>query len=433
MNGPIPSKIGVHVVIGARNGFGAFLQRIANAGKPLALVKCVDDFGAAGEAKQIFGNKVLTVGRINESPNGQYDLQAIEPVNPDGSRREPEQAARWYYSLVADKWKLNKQRIDVWETFNEYSANWDWQSEFYLALMDLVEVDGFKLALYACSTGNPHNVASVMQLLPALKAAKLRGHYLSLHEYGGVGNDAITLKGSEPYHALRYRQLYESILIPNEADPPLVITECGQNGGAVFPGQQVFMDDVQWYDDELRRDPYVVGAALFTLGSWAGANYQKVLPVLADYLASDLPTPRPREPLSEPYVYGKPPIMDRPPVTPPMPHGLRGAPRVQYPRVYLLLPNEPATPDGNLRASKWLQAVLNSGIVSRYRLTLGFSPDDAGIGDLDSRHVLAINPTTWPNSLDNFFTTNYPGVTFRAIQVSSPEELLRVLASVGNL
>ncbi len=273
--------------------------------------------------------------------------------------------------------------------------------------MNLAEADGFKLALYACSTGNPHNVATVMQMLPALRAAKRRGHYLALHEYGGVGTETITLRGTEPYHALRYRQLYESILIPNEANPPLLITECAQNGGAVFPDQKVFLKDFEWYDTELRRDPYVVGASICTLGNWAGANIQAALSALADYLTSGLSVPPARQPLSEPYVYGKPPILEHPVTPPPPPASQRGAPRLQYQRIYLLLPNEPTTAEGNVRASKWLQTVVNSGIMSRFRLTVGFSPDDAGVGDLAQRHVVAINPDTWPRLAHRFYTAYY--------------------------
>ena len=73
----------------------------------------------------------------------------------------------------------------------------------------------------------------------------------------------------------------------------------------------------------------------------------------------------------------------------------RGAPRLQYKRTYLLLPNEPATPDGNARLEKWIQAVVASGVLARYCWTLGTSADDAGIGDLDRRQVIAINPETW--------------------------------------
>jgi hypothetical protein len=50
------SKIGVHVVLGPRTGYGDFLKKIANAGQTLAVVKCVDDFGAAKEAKDLMSN-----------------------------------------------------------------------------------------------------------------------------------------------------------------------------------------------------------------------------------------------------------------------------------------------------------------------------------------------------------------------------------------
>ena len=425
------SKIGVHIVMGARTGYGAFLQRIAIAGRAPALIKCVDDFGGAEEAKTLFGSKVITVGRVNNGPGGK-DLQALEPYKPDGSPLDPKEAAKYYYGLVVKTWTLNRKRIDVWETFNEYSAHWDWQGNFYMALMDLAEADGFKLALYACSTGNPNNVATVMQMLPVLRAAKKRGHYLALHEYGNVGTNIITLKGTEPYHALRYRQLYESILIPNEADPPLLITECGQNGGSTFPGLTVFMNDIEWYDSELCRDPYVLGAALFTLGNWAGANFKSALPTLADYIASGQPAPRPHEPLAPPYVFGKPPILEKPPVTPPPAGKPRGTPRLQYNRVYFLLPNEPPTLDGNLRASRWVQALTNSGILTRYRLTLGFSADDAAVGDLDQRHVVAINPETWPGSLADFYAQNYPGINFKPIRAASPEDLQKILVNLSG-
>ena len=419
------SKIGVHVVMGPRNGYGAFLRAIADAGRRLAIVKCVDALEPAREAKSLLPD-TLTVGRINTVNRGgkHYDMQAIEPLQPDGTLKDTRQEAQTYYELVRPMWQAHRQWIDVWETFNEFSAHWGWQSDFFLAMMDLAEADGFRLAHYGCSTGNPPGVAEVFHMLPCLRAAKLRGHYLALHEYGGVGTDAFTLQGSSPYHALRYRHLYESILIPNQADPPLLITECGPNAGFQFPGTAALVEDMEWYDAELRRDAYVVGAAIFTLGNWANSNYQDALPALADLIVSTPATAPPPEPIGEPYVFGRPPIMDPAPSGPP---GGRGQPRAQYTRIYLLLPNEPNTPEGNTRMKRWVQALVDSGSLVQYRLTMGFSADDAGLGDLDRRHVFAINPETWPDSLDDFFATHYPGTVYRPIQASTPEELLQAI------
>ena len=411
------SKLGVHVVIGPRTRYGPFLQRIAAAGQTLALVKCVDDFGAAYEAKQVMP-RVLTIGRINEVDH--TDLQAYEPLTASGYV-DAAQVASWYYAKVKPKWLVNRQWIDVWETFSEFSAHWAWQSDFYLALMDLAEADGFKLALYACSSGNPPDAVTVMQMLSCLKAARQRGHYLSLHEYGDVGTDIVTLSGTQPYHALRYRQLYESILIPNGADPLLIISECGQNGGSTFPGEQTFLNDFCWYDSELMKDPYVVGAAIFTLGNWASTNFQTALPALADYIATTpTPPPLPKQPLAAPYVFGQPPIYAQQ-------SPARGLPRDQCQRIYVLLPNEPLTAEGDARSTQWAQAVVEGGLLAHHRLTLGFSADDAGIGDLDRRHILAINPETWPGSLVDFYNTYYAGVDYTSMQAATPDELRRLL------
>jgi hypothetical protein len=329
-------------------------------------------------------------------------------------------------------------------------------------MMDLAEPDGFRLAHYACSTGNPPNAAVARLMIPCLRETKRRGHYLSTHEYGGVGDrtpgtpNPATLRGTEPFHALRYRALYETILIPASADPKLIISECGQAGGFDFLGTQTLVDDMRWYDSELFKDAYVVGAAIFTLGKWmeSNVNFQEALPGLADYIAST-PTPPapPRTGSGESPVFGKP-IEDKPtpPPTPPRPIPEpaptpptptptptptpppvrpRGAPRTQYRRTYLLLPNEANTPDGSQRLAGWISAVVASGVLTRFRWTLGASADDAGIGDLDRRTVLAINPSTWPTSLSEFYAREYPGVTYQAIEAATPEELRNKLANMA--
>lgn len=417
------SKIGVHCVIGPRNGYGDFLRKIAGAGQTLAVVKCVDDFGAAKEAKDLMPN-TLTVGRLNTFRNAEgqvVDAQAFEPLLPDGRYRDARQVAEWYYAGVKPQWDRNRDRIDVWETFNEFSAHWGWQGDFFLAMMDIAEADGYKLAHYACSTGNPPDAAAARQMIPCLREAKKRGHYLSLHEYGGVGDRAPgepnppTLRGTEPYHALRYRALYETILIPNQADPMLIVTECAQNGGFTFIGTDIFVEDFAWYDSELVKDSYVAGAAAYTLGNWQQANFQDALPALADYIIVH-PTPVP-PPKPEP----EPPAETRP----------RGAPRTQYGRTYLLLPNEPVTPEGNARLENWIAAIVASGVLTRFRWTMGGSADDAGIGDLDRRNVLAINPDTWPASLAEFYAKEYPGVNLESIQAATPDELRDKLANLA--
>jgi hypothetical protein len=98
----------------------------------------------------------------------------------------------------------------------------------------------------------------------------------------------------------------------------------------------------------------------------------------------------------------------------------RGEPRIQYERFYVLLP-----PGAN---SDWAQAVINATWDDQ-RYTVGGSADDAGIGNLDSRIVLAINPEQWGGAevLTQFFAENYPGVRLRSVKAKTPDELLVLL------
>ncbi len=90
------------------------------------------------------------------------------------------------------------------------------------------------------------------------------------------------------------------------------------------------------------------------------------------------------------------------------------AARLDYERVYVLLP-----PTANL---KWLEAAARGSFDGRY--TIGFSADDAGIGDIESRHVVAVNPHHWPEVLTAaWFQQHYPGTQFTAVVANSPEDL----------
>ncbi|HTP10503.1 MAG TPA: hypothetical protein VMP08_19755 [Anaerolineae bacterium] len=285
---PGGSKIGLHVVFGSRDGIDEFLSRCAGAGRPVPLVKCVDDFEVAFKAKHV-SDKTLTVGRVNAvfpQRKVEVDMQAWEPPEfkpPPGTRyTTAQEAAQQYYALVKPTWQLNPV-IDVWETFNEYSGNWDWQADFYIALMDLAEADGYRLGLWSASAGNPPE-----EVYPAIartcQRAKAHGnHIMCLHEYNLDG----LLKDAPKNMVTRYRQLYQ-YLRQQDAVIPLVISEAGENAGGKFTGVETFMQDFAWYDQKLSRDDYVIGCAAWTLGDWSGANIQAALPALGDYISGEL-------------------------------------------------------------------------------------------------------------------------------------------------
>lgn len=88
--------------------------------------------------------------------------------------------------------------------------------------------------------------------------------------------------------------------------------------------------------------------------------------------------------------------------------------RFNYRRVYVLLPPT--------ASQKWVLAAAKGGFDGRF--TIGFSADDAGLGNLESRQVLAVNPHHWPEVLTaSWFKQHYPGVKFTAVVANQPEDL----------
>ncbi|MBL7063717.1 MAG: M23 family metallopeptidase [Anaerolineae bacterium] len=108
-------------------------------------------------------------------------------------------------------------------------------------------------------------------------------------------------------------------------------------------------------------------------------------------------------------------LPEMPAQPPPQPPSPRGQPRVPYDRTYVLLP--PGAGDA------WASAVVEGGW-DTHRFTIGGSADDAGIGDLDTRRVVAVNTTAWGDGLPAFFETYYPGVIYVALVADTPQELV---------
>lgn len=106
----------------------------------------------------------------------------------------------------------------------------------------------------------------------------------------------------------------------------------------------------------------------------------------------------------------------------PAPVAAQGAPRVQYARTVVLLP-PPAGLD-------YVEAVLRATWDS-HRYTVGGSSDDGGIGDLDQRRVIAVNPQQWNGDLPSWYTQNYPGVDFVSVYADNPPALQAVLNSLN--
>ena len=287
--------------------------------------------------------------------------------------------------------------------------------------------------------------------------------------------------GDLGWTTLRYRQVYRYALAPHGLDAiPLVITELGCDAvGHNCPGtpsgawkycvdfwsgydgsrdpidywrnpstrfasggrdpERYYAEQLIWYDRELQKDSYVLAATVFTFGAsnsaWEPYNVAgtRVPQFLAAHIrqtqADPVAPPPPIKPPPPPeLVEGTAPAPDPvpAPTLPPAPlpptNGVaRGGPREQYSRVYVLLPPTATDP-------AWVEAVADSTWTNR-RFTIGASSDDAGIGNLHARMVVAINPQGWGTTppIYQWFAKNYPGVTYVSVRADSPTELGDVL------
>ena len=106
------------------------------------------------------------------------------------------------------------------------------------------------------------------------------------------------------------------------------------------------------------------------------------------------------------------------PAPTPPPAQPRGLPREQYTRTYVLIPPQAGV--------AWALAVVDAAWDQR-RYTIGGSADDAGIGDLNVRRVIAVNPGQWPSDLRAFFAQYYPGVEYVPLEAATPAELRQKL------
>ncbi len=197
--------------------------------------------------------------------------------------------------------------IDCWEAYNEPVVSTPAQmaslAQFEAERTRLLAQAGVRSCIGNFSAGQPP-LAWWPDFAPALQAAQTYGGYLALHEYAAptlwFGSGAHQLdpaadEGDEGWLTLRYRKVYRQYLQPAGLAIPLVITETGVDGGiANRPGppkaggwrdfipywqekglitttpQGFYMEQLAWYDGELQKDPYVIGAAIFALAGPQG-------------------------------------------------------------------------------------------------------------------------------------------------------------------
>lgn len=400
-------KPGFHVGPGGNmNGIGEHWRELDAAGIPASL-KSVDNYGPAGElatiarASGVPHSIVYRLSTAGQNDGFDYDVPQYGLA--------PAEAARIHWQATIARLPPEFDRELVWlEPINEVDKNRaNWLGEFALETAFLALEQGYKVTLFGWSAGEPepaHWLEPGMMAYLGLCARYQHRLAVSLHEYSYITDN---LSQGYPFLVGRFAFLHDACDAAGLARPTIHITEFGWTYEEV-PSPEQAMDHLSWAADVYAPYPNIKLAAIWYLGAGFGGIAQKAQQLIAPVTAAAL-------------AYTPPEPPDPPP---PPPAGCRGAPRVQYNRTYILL--QPGAD------KEWVKAAAD-GAWDTNRYTIGGSADDAGIGDLDVRNVIAVNPSAWGpgddgQGLAGFFATYYPGIAYSTIVAATPAELAAALS-----
>ena len=304
-----PSKLGLFLT-----RFHPQIFDIIEQGQP-PLIKTLElDPNFARGIKEL-APKTILIGRMFEAD--QLNLEA-----------DPLPLARQFVErllpLATEPTRL--AAFDAWEGYNEPVADTPDKmkrlADFEAERVRLLAERGVRSVVGNFATGHPP-LELWPDFGPALAATRQYNGYLGLHEYSApimqFGYGALQLdngsdQGDEGWLTMRYRKAYRHYLNSmGYGQLPLLITECGVDGlvgnrpgPAEARGWQdfiqtwldnglrndpsgVYMDQLIWYDGQLRQDKFVKGATIFEAGASPGWESYDILgrtgELLQQYLA----------------------------------------------------------------------------------------------------------------------------------------------------
>jgi hypothetical protein len=251
-------KIGFHGGPGGNaRGLGEYLGGLARVGVP-AVIKSVDAYGVCYEALQANPENV-TVFRMT---GGNLEL-------PDYNL-DPVMAADQHWARIVEALPPEFDQRTWLEVMNEPDkARADWLGTFARRTGELALRDGYRLAAFGWSSGEPepeHWRTPGMRGYLSLAAEHPDRLAVALHEYsydvGNIANQYPSLVG-------RFQDLFLACDEMGIARPTVLITEWGWEAEKV-PDVGQAMEDIAWASALYAAYPQVRGAAVWYLGSGYG-------------------------------------------------------------------------------------------------------------------------------------------------------------------
>jgi len=198
--------------------------------------------------------------------------------------RKGEAGAEQYFALVRNKYET-RPWVHAWEGVNEPHPKTEQEIRTFVQFTkrwaEMMKQRNYKSVGLCLAEGWPEPEAAKYYVgcFPYLD-------YVALHEYG-----APQMQSGSPHHCLRYRRTYQEWKSVADVVPPLLITECGIDGGAASPPQprkgwktfaseEEYWQQLLWYNGELEKDDIVKAAFIFSSGphpEWVDFDFNQSL------------------------------------------------------------------------------------------------------------------------------------------------------------
>jgi|GEM_PF-1763537 len=289
------SKLGIFVLVGLSNG----AKKIIAAGSKI--IKFIDPQGnqemlnIVKEYKKQYPQGITVLRFWNRTPGIHYTVN-----------NNPETSSQDFFNRVHQpafqELGENLRYFDYLQTPNEFETTPEWWGEekirwngrFWLKLTQLNKNYGIKTCIGGIPVGNVE-ANELGYIIQELKQMKNLGAAFCYH---GYTFNYSTNVNEEIQLSLRYRQFYNFFRqnAPELISMPLILSEGGvaENGNPkagylISNSAEKYKSWLSWYDNEIRKDPYVIGVTLFQIGNTTDWSYFDLEPIsnwLSSYIRS---------------------------------------------------------------------------------------------------------------------------------------------------
>lgn len=186
---------------------------------------------------------------------------------PEQPLDNPEQRGTAAADKVAELAVPFKGLIDAWMSYNEPVGHNDYAgyeayNRFQVAFAERLQGH---YGIPAVAGNDPPGAVEPRDYARYFAEAIRASRYFGVHAYAGP--DAVSFRTPDcAYYALRYRLIHDELEKAGVENVQMVITEAGL--GAKWRGrvsEETVAEEFKWLADELQKDPYVVGTAVFGL------------------------------------------------------------------------------------------------------------------------------------------------------------------------